>query len=196
MSNPLETYVNEFTAANPELQQVSELGSVPASSMVQLGDLIERQALYISRRPKEELTNAHTNFINKVFDLGTRTIVYAIEQNNLKLPNADNTEFIERATTLLRCADGIEGKSAETSVPIGTELTAPSLAQRLGGLTGGEHNLRTAPENRVYMEDYAMNVMPVLGQIAEANQGLPVDRYIHNNIANILAAYEQVEALH
>lgn len=152
-----------------------------------LGDVFASKVTNISR--KAELTLKDAIFISAVADLGTRNIVFCLENSSLAAPR-DEQQVAGMQEKASRCP-----RTTPTHSINKRHSTEGNLVAELSVLTGGSIVVTNDPEFRVPVEDFAAAVMPFFGSmVAEKEGGLHVNDYLAGNLQDLLARYEMHEA--
>jgi hypothetical protein len=182
----LEGYAKQFAAHHPEAGEIAASDYLTGVQANILGQVFESKITALMSQPS--LSGDEAALIDRVVDLGSRNIIYAVEWWDFRpLVSGSQTENLK-----WRARDLIE-KSGWQWPSEASEDKLAGLMAALGALTGSVVGIRRDPELRTEVEDYAVLVMPYFASLVAIHNGLHLDRYLADNLQNLIGHYEKAE---
>lgn len=183
----LQEYSDQFRSHHPDTGEVRAGSVISGEQAMRLGLIFGDKVHQLTVKPA--LTEREATFVDRVVDLGSRSIVWALGSRRMNLPQTERPAQTMKAVHRLQ-------DFAHITVSSGwdTDSMESQLEHQLESLSGGSVSMRRNPASRPLMEDLAIQVMPLLGEIAGENSGLAIDEYLAGNLQNLLAHFEMVEA--
>lgn len=194
--SPAGKEATEFAWQHPEVGPIIEGETLDQPQLEALTGLMVRRVIEISRRPGE-LHEHERAFVNQVLNMGSRTIVYLMDQRGF---NLDGSVEAEQALNRIKA-----GMRAFQGGALPSEFQTHGLSRgQLISIINSLSDSAVAIErddqvNRAPVEDLTKNVVSLLPRLARLEDtgltyGLPVDRYLKGNLDNMIAHYQLTEA--